>query len=122
MKKFDLEDRLVEFASEILNLVKDFPKSFTASHLSKQLIRSSTSAALNYGESQAAESRADFIHKLKVALKELKETQICLRIINSQDFVQTKRISPLLIETNELVAIFISSIKTARVNKQKGKM
>ena len=72
--KFDLEDRLVGFASEIIRITVKLPKSVAGIHIAKQLTRSGTSPAANYGEAQSAESRANFVHKMKVALKELRET------------------------------------------------
>lgn len=68
--KFDLEVRLVDFAVLILNLAEKLPKSYAGTHLAKQIIRSGTSPALQYDEAQSAESRPDFIHKMKVGLKE----------------------------------------------------
>ena len=78
-KKFDLEDRLVEFAVLVIKLTEKLPGNYAAIHLSKQISRSGTAPALLYGEAQAAESRGDFMHKMKVALKELRETFVCLK-------------------------------------------
>lgn len=116
-RKFDLEDRTVAFASEIIKAADILPGTFGASHLGRQLIRSGTSVALNYGEAQAAESSADFIHKLKLALKELKESNVCLRILVSQNYIPETRLVPIIQEANELVAILMTSIKTARHNQ-----
>jgi four helix bundle protein len=77
----DLEERLIQFAIAIVTLVGQLPQNFQAKHIATQLLRSGTAAAPNYGEARAAESRADFIHKLKIALKELNETAVWLRII-----------------------------------------
>lgn len=85
-KKFDLEDRLVDFAVMILDLSEKLPKTYAANHLSKQIIRSGTSPALLYGEAQSAESQADFIHKMKIGLKELRETFICLKLFTKNSF------------------------------------
>ncbi len=90
MKKLtpqELEDRLIEFASRIIGLVEALPKTAAAKHLGGQLLRSGTSPALNYGEARGAESPSDFIHKLRVCLKELRETFICLKIMVLRDFV-----------------------------------
>ena len=81
MNKFDLEERLVEFSVLIIEIVNEMPNSKASNHLSGQLLRSGTSAALNYGEAQSGESRKDFIHKIKIVLKELRETYVCLKII-----------------------------------------
>jgi four helix bundle protein len=112
-KRHDLEDRLVEFAVQILDLVENLPKYFATNHLGNQLIRSGTSAALNYGEAQAAESRRDFIHKLKVCLKELRESQVCLKIIKRKQYLRDGSIGFVIKECGELIAILITSIKTA---------
>ena len=85
-RKFDLEERLIEFASDIIDVSEGLPKTLAGNHLAGQLIRSGTSPALNYGEAQGAESRSDFIHKMKVCLKELRETYNCLRIINKKQW------------------------------------
>jgi four helix bundle protein len=87
-----LQKRLVSFASEIVQLSARIPKTPQGSHLSKQLLRSGTAAAANYGEARGAESRADFIHKLRIALKEMNETAIGLQIIvNFADFARKDR-------------------------------
>ncbi|MCB0842942.1 MAG: four helix bundle protein [Bacteroidetes bacterium] len=121
MRQIGLEDRMVNYAASVLKMVDNLPKGFAANHLGKQLIRSGTAVALNYGEGQAAESRADFIHKLKIALKELKESQICLRILLTQNYLSEKILMPLIRETNELIAILITSINTAKKNQKNSK-
>ena len=73
-RRYDLEERLIEFASQIIDITEMLPKTLAGNHLGGQLLRSGTSPALHYGEAQAAESPADFIHKMKVCLKELRET------------------------------------------------
>lgn len=79
----------------------------------KQLIRSVTSSALNYGEAQGVESKKDFIHKMKVCLKELRESQVNLQILEKSNLVKSKEdFEPIIKESNELVAIFTASIKT----------
>ena len=83
-------------------------------------MRSGTSPALHYGEAQAAESPADFIHKMKVCLKELRETYNCLRLINKKSWVR-EELPPMLKEGNELVAIFVASVTTARRNNRNNK-
>jgi four helix bundle protein len=103
VRKFDLEDRLVDFAVSVLDLVESLPET-------RQLLRSGTSPALNYGEAQSAESRKDFVHKLKVILKELRESSICLRIMDKRSLLQSHEV---LNESKELVAIFTKSVRTA---------
>lgn len=117
-KKFDLDDRLVDFAVLILELGDALPKSYAGKHLSEQIIRSGTSPALNYGEAQSAESQRDFVHKIKIVLKELRETLACLKIIHrSMLFTKHPRHEEALKENNELVAIFVTSVKTAQSKK-----
>jgi len=81
MNKFDLEERLINFAVLIVEIEGTMPNTRAANHLAGQLLRSGTSPALNYGEAQSGESRRDFIHKIKIVLKELRETYVCLKII-----------------------------------------
>jgi four helix bundle protein len=110
----ELEERLIEFASRIIDLVEALPKrSAAAKHLGGQILRSGTSPALNYGEVQATESRDDFVHKMKVCLKELRETLVCLKLIKRRKWFPETKLEPLLNENNELVSIFVASLKTA---------
>ena len=84
------------------------------------MIRSGTSPAPNYGEAQSAESRSDFIHKMKISLKELRETRIWLLMITKGNFVNSiSELKSLIAETNELISIFVTSINTAKNNKNK---
>ncbi len=116
--KYDLEDRLIAFAIRIIKMTSRLKKEFSSEHLSKQIIRSSTSAALNYGEVQSAESHRDFIHKMKLCLKELRETNVNLKIIKgaglSTDISLIENIEK---ENNELISIFVASIKTSNKNR-----
>ena len=117
MKKYDLEERLINFSVSIINIVNDMPSTKPANHLSGQLIRSGTSVALNYGEAQSAESQKDFIHKMRIVLKELRESLVCLRIIYKSNLYGNE--DKLLIakkENKELIAIFVKSIETAKNN------
>ncbi len=121
-KKYDLCERLIQFASKIIDVAEVLPKTFAGNHLSGQLIRSGTSPALQYGEAQSAESRNDFIHKMKIAVKELRETFNCLRIIQLKNWVKTETLQPVIEENNQLIAIFVKSIETAQKNNIKIKM
>ncbi len=112
-KTADTENRLIEFASRIMDLVEALPKTKSANHLGNQLLRSGTSPALNYGEAQSAESRDDFIHKMRICQKELRETHICLKMIARRSWFQQGKMDPLLAENNELLSIFVASAKTA---------
>jgi four helix bundle protein len=113
----ETENRLIEFASRIIDLVEALPTTLAAKHLGGQIVRSGTSPALNYGEAQGAESKADFIHKMKICLKELRETFICLKIISKRTWFTDDRLTLLLAENNELIAIFVASTKTASGGK-----
>ena len=114
--KFDLEDRLLEFAVRLTKLVDALPNSRTGNHVAGQLLRCGTSPFANHGEVQAAESRKDFIHKLGVCFKELKEIRRWLRFIGRLELVPSARLRPLLIESEELIRIFAASIRTAEKN------
>ena len=115
----DLEGRLVQFAIDIVKLVGELPQNFQARHIATQLLRSGTAAAPNYAEARAAESRADFIHKLGVALKELNETAVWLRIIRGSFHMETNLLTRLVAENTELCRILVASIQTARRNNRK---
>ena len=115
----EIEDRLIEFASRILDLSESLPKTAVAKHLGGQIMRSGTSPALNYGEARAAESNSDFLHKVKVCLKELRETLICLKLIEKRTWFTAGKLSPLLQENNELVSIFVVTAKSIQ-RKQGG--
>ena len=113
MKPGDLEDRLINFAVRVLNVTESLPYTKAGSHIAGQLVRSGTSPAPNYGEAQSAESRRDFVHKMKICLKELRETQIWLRIIERKPMCEANRLAGIIKECDELIAIFVSSVKTA---------
>ena len=117
--QFDLEDRLIDFAVRIIKLAETLPKSHVGKHLSGQLIRSGTSPAPNYGEAQGAESRSDFIHKMKVCLKELRETKVWLKMIVKAELIKpVSKLDELLTENDQLIAIFVKSIETAKTNQR----
>ena len=119
MDKHDLEERLIGFEVLIVEIVESMPDSRAANHLSGQLLRSGTSPALNYGEAQSGESRRDFIHKIKIVLKELRESFICLKIIHRSKLYKTEeKILFSLKESNELISIFVKSVETAQKNSQ----
>ena len=117
MKKYDLEDRLIGFSVQIMEVVSEVPKTINGINLANQLSRSGTSVSLNYGEAQSAESRKDFIHKMKVVLKELRETKICLSLMVKSNLLGTSQhLLNLKNENKELISIFVKSIETARKN------
>jgi len=115
-RKFDLEDRLVKFACLCLEICDLLPNSKSGQNLEYQLSKSSTSSALVYGEAQAAESKADFIHKVKIVLKELRESRINIRIIMEKPVLTNDKLNIVLKEANELIAIFLKSVETAKQN------
>ena len=119
-KIFDLEERLIDFAVRIIRIVESLPKTKVGNHIAGQLIRCGTSPAPNYGEAQSAESRSDFIHKMKVSLKELRETRVWLLIIVRAKLIKPpSKLEPLIKENNELISIFVASIKTAKESNKK---
>ncbi|HET9216705.1 MAG TPA: four helix bundle protein [Terriglobia bacterium] len=109
-----LEKRLIAFAGAILSLSAKLPKSPQGRHICTQMLRSGTAAAANYGEARGAESRADFIHKLKVVFKELNETTIWLEIIRESSLLSAENTIGIVAENRELCRIIAASIKTAR--------
>ena len=118
-RKFDLQDRLVDYAVRIIKLSEAISDGRAGRHVCLQVLRSGTSPAPNYGEAQSAESRADFVHKLKIALKELRETEIWLKIIVRSELVKPpKQLAPLLKETDELISILFKSVETATRHKE----
>ncbi len=116
-RKFDLEERLLEFASAVIDLSERLPETRAGNQIAGQILRSGTSPLSNHGEAESAESRDDFIHKLKICLKELRETRRWARLIQRKHW--TKDDSTLLFvlsESEELIRIFMASIKTAQQN------
>ena len=114
MNSKDLENRLIDFSIKVVNLIKSLPEDRITNHLTGQLLRSATSPALNYGEAQGAESKKDFVHKLGIVLKELRESLNCLKILAGTNYIKTE--IPVMKECNELVSIFVKSVET---NKKK---
>ncbi|NJB84424.1 four helix bundle protein [Lewinella marina] len=114
-----LEDRLVAFAVRIVRLANALPKNFSGQHFGKQILRSGSAPALHYGEARGAESDKDFRHKCSIALKELRETYINLKIIDQSCLLETLRLDELLDETNQLISIFVRTVRTLddRINQ-----
>lgn len=117
-RTYDLEDRLIRFACTCLGVCDLLPNTKTGQNLEYQLSKSSTAAALIYGEAQAAESPADFAHKMKLVLKEIRESKVNLRIIYQKPVATDPSINFALKEAGELMAIFLKSIETAKTNQQ----
>jgi four helix bundle protein len=117
-RKFDINESLINLAVSIIKICESVNTSKSGIHLTSQLLRSGTSPALNYGEAQSAESRNDFIHKLKLALKELRESYNSLQIIKRAELSnKVQLIENTSKECNELIAILVKSIETAQKNK-----
>ncbi len=109
----EFEERLIDFGVGICKLLEQVPRDLVGIHVTKQLIRSASSPAANYAEARGAESRRDFVHKMQIGLKELRETSVWLRFT---DRVCGKNVdaSRLCRECDELIAIFVKSITTAK--------
>ncbi len=121
MKPDDLSERLLELAVRIGKVVDALPETRLGKHIAGQLVRSGTSPAPNYEEACAAESRRDFIHKIRIALKELRETRCWIKLIMRSDLLPEARMSEIAIETDELCKILGQSLVTARRNEEKDK-
>ncbi len=116
MKKqtFDLEERLLEYSVRIVKLVEQLPKTRTGNHIAGQLLRSGTSPYPKHGEAQAAESSKDFVHKLRISLKELRESKRWLKLILKVPLIdKSNLVDDILEETEQLIKIFVTSVKTA---------
>jgi four helix bundle protein len=114
---WNLEERLLDFGARIVRLAESLPKSRAGTHLGGQLLRSGTSPALHHGEAESAESPDDFVHKLRVCLKELRETMRCLKLIQRVPLVKApSRLGPLRGENDEQIRIFVASVKTCQAN------
>ena len=116
--KYDLEDRLLEYSAKIIKLTDRISNTRAGNHVAGQLLRSGTSPYPNHGEAQSAESAKDFIHKMHLCLKELRESQRWLKLIRKASLSKADELSNYLLhETEELIKIFVSSIKTAQKKK-----
>jgi four helix bundle protein len=116
--KYDLEDRLVDYTCRMIDVVEALPQTRAGNYIAGQLIKCCHSPAFNYGEVQAAESRADFIHKLGICLKERKECRTALKIFIKKEMIKpVERLHGVFKETEELISIIAKSITTAQRNK-----
>lgn len=119
-RNFDLEDRFVDFTCRMIDVVEALPNTRAGNYIAGQLIRSCHSPTFNYGEVQGAESRSDFIHKMGVVLKELKECRTALKIILKKEMIKPiSKLDGIFKETEELTAIVAKSIGTATNNRNK---
>jgi four helix bundle protein len=114
-----LEERLIDFAVRIIKLSASLPKTPAGNHIAGQILRAGTSPAPNYGEARGAESHADFVHKLRIVLKELNETSIWLRIIKQSRLLSERALSAIIEENSSLCKIFTASLKTSRASKRR---
>jgi four helix bundle protein len=121
MKKSELENRLIKFSVSIIGMTKGLENCFESQHLSKQIIRSGTASALLYGEAQGAPTKKDFIHKISLVLRELRETVINLQIIQQSHLMSNQDLMiNILDENNQLIAIFTKTLQTALKNDSRG--
>jgi four helix bundle protein len=119
MNPKDLENRLILFTVMIIKIADSLPDTRAANNIANQIVRSCSSPALNYGEAQSAESTNDFLHKIQVVLKELRETFVALRIIQEAEMVKDKdRLNVAILENNELISIFVSTVNTIKKKKK----
>ena len=118
----ELEERLVDFAVPVVKLSARLPRTPAGRHMAGQILRSGTSPAPNYGEARGAESPADFVHKLRIVLKELNETAIWLRLIDRSQLLRSELLADIINENAELCRIFTASLKTARQRNEKCQM
>ena len=114
----DIQERLIDFAVMVIKVSAELPKGFAGRHISKQLLRSGTSSAPNYAEARSAESNNDFIHKLKIALKELNETKVWLKISRKSGLLAETRMKGISSECDELCKIISVSVRTARTRRE----
>jgi four helix bundle protein len=115
----ELEERLIRYVITISEICEELKPCFLSTHLTNQILRSATSAALNYGEAQAAESRKDFVHKLSIVLKELRESDINLRILKGAGLSNSEqKVEEILDESRQLVSIFYRMVQTAKKNEK----
>ncbi|MDQ3250222.1 MAG: four helix bundle protein [Chloroflexota bacterium] len=113
----DIEERLIRFAVRVMKVCDTLPKTPAGRHVADQLLRAGTAPAPNYGEGRSAESKRDFIHKLKIALKELNEARIWLRMVILSEMLSTHLLDNLIDECEQLCKILHSSIQTAQSRK-----
>jgi four helix bundle protein len=119
-RAFDLEDRLLDFAARIIRVSESMKPSPAGRHVGDQLLRSGTSPFANHGEAEGADSRNDFVHKLRICYKELRESRRWMRLAQRADLLeQPERLTPLLDEADELIRIFAASLRTAEKKREK---
>lgn len=120
-KGTDIQDRLIKFGARIIKVCNALPDNKAGKHIAGQLLRSGTSPAPNYGEARAAESKKDFVHKLKISVKELNETEVWLKMVGESRLMKSNKLDKILDECIQLVRILSASIATARKNMNNAK-
>jgi len=116
---YDLEERLLDYGARVIDLTRKLSGDFAERHVGNQLLRSGTAPVSHHGEAQAAESPADFIHKMRLALKELREAERWLKLIQRSNMpATTEHLPHLLNETDQLIRIFVTSIRTAEARRK----
>ena len=113
----NLAQRLLDYAAECIKLISKLDRNYAQKYIISQLVRASTSAGANYEEARSAESRADFVHKIQISLKELRESLYWLKLIVRAGLVPAKDLEVLNAEANELIRIFAKSVITAKCKK-----
>ena len=122
-RAYDLEDRLLEYAVRVIRVTESMKRTRAALHIADQLLRSGTSPYGNHGEAEGAESRDDFVHKLRVCFKELRESRRWLKLIQRAELIdRPELLKGVIKEADELVRIFAQSIQTARKHQEEGKL
>jgi four helix bundle protein len=115
-RKYDLEERLLQFTAKVVKLADSLPNTKAGNHIAGQLLRCATSPLANHGEVEAAESRKDFLHKLRICLKELRETWRWLRLVGRLQLAEATELQGTLAEVEELIRIFAASVRTTEKN------
>ncbi len=118
MKGDDIQKRLIHFAADIVNLSAKLPRGIQGRHIAAQMLRSGTATAANYAEARGAESRSDFVHKLRIVLKELNETAVWLELITACSLISGDKTIAIVAENQELCRIIAASVRTARNSPQ----
>jgi four helix bundle protein len=117
-RRFDLEERLIGFAVETCRIAEALPSTRLGNHVASQLLRSCTSPAANYAEARAGESPRDFLHKIKICLKELRETFVWLLFLQRYGLAGGAELQAAIAEADELISIFVASVRTAERNQR----
>jgi four helix bundle protein len=114
MERNDLSERLLDYAVRIIKLVEALPATIIGKRIGDQLLRSGTSVGANYEEAQGAESHLDFVHKLQIALKELRESNYWLRVLAKSGVLPPERLREIVDESNQLCKILSKAVATAK--------